>query len=155
MGWIVLGNGIPFRRGGGKQGQTYWATHLFGEDDLALKFDSRSGSQLVDSIGAETADILIKEFLSSDGSKSIQGDKTRAAEKLFDGSDYTIYFRLKQNAAVTTTTYEIVELGKQGNERGIEIRTYIDIVRIEIHDGTNQVISYPLYQIDNNILPLE
>lgn len=24
MGWIVLGNGIPFRMGGGKQWQTYW-----------------------------------------------------------------------------------------------------------------------------------
>lgn len=26
MGWIVLGNGIPFRMGGGNQGQTYWAS---------------------------------------------------------------------------------------------------------------------------------
>jgi len=41
----------------------YWATHLFNESDLALKFDSRSGNTLINSKSAETATIMVEEFI--------------------------------------------------------------------------------------------
>ena len=52
--------GIPFRRGGFNW-ETYWNTHLFNEDDLLARFQSRDGITLIDDYG-NNADILLPNF---------------------------------------------------------------------------------------------
>ena len=45
-------------KGGGNPWPSYWATHLFGEADINMRLDSRSGLTLVDSVGSADASIL-------------------------------------------------------------------------------------------------
>jgi len=125
-------------------------------DDLLLDFDSRSGNTLVDSVSAETATILTPEFKVVNSGAYIYGDKTRTAEKLFDGNDYTIYWRMKQVAAVEDALIGIVNLGRgTASARGISFRYYFQRVFVYIGDGTANHINYPIWIVDTSVLPLD
>lgn len=152
--------GLGIRTGLGGPGfhcTSYWTTHLYNESDLLLKFDSRSGNTLTDSISAETATILVEEF-KSDGTSYPFGDKTRIVEHIIDGNDHTIYFRIKQVAAVTTTTKWIAKLGggAVAGQRGIMFGSINGTLRFYICDGGGT--SYEeksTVNSDTTVLPLD
>lgn len=151
---IVVGNYIKWKNK--FSFLRYWATHLFNEADLALKFDSRSGNTLINSKSAETATIMVEEYL-GDNVVYINGDKTRTAEHLFDGNDHTIYCRMKCMSAVPVGSVKgILWLGGNGTagNRGIYIKSNYNNFRIGFADGTTLVEETAL-DINANILPLD
>lgn len=134
---LPYGLGIRTGLGGpGFQWSSYWTTHLYNEADLALKFDSRSGNILTDSVSGETATILVEE-LKSNGTKYAYGDKTRAVEHLFDGNDHTIYFRFIQHTDVPGTgTQSIVKLGGSSTaHRAIYVKFNNNTCRLDMMDA--------------------
>ena len=128
---------------------TQWAKHLFAQGDLLLNFNSRNGSNLVDSISAEMAIILTPCYINSGGSSRIVGLKTRSQEKWFDGNDYTLYFQFRQVGLVSTTTYPTIRLGggTAAGNRGITFEAASGIFRIYMADGAtrhyNTLVSDP------------
>lgn len=81
---MAIGNaiGTPFKSGA--SWSSYWTTHLFGEDDLALRVTKRSGSYLQNAASENIAEIHTSHILSS--------IKYRADGGLFDigETDFTI-----------------------------------------------------------------
>lgn len=57
MSWLNI-NGNWIGRHSGKSWSSYWAKHLFGEDDLNLRAGERSGLTITDSIGDKDISIL-------------------------------------------------------------------------------------------------
>ena len=50
---------IPFRGAGGINWSSYWATHIYNQDDLNFRFTNRSGLTLADTVGANNVSILV------------------------------------------------------------------------------------------------
>jgi len=135
---MEIGPGIGVA--GSRCGSFNWASHLYNEGDLALRFDSRSGSNLIDSISGETATILTPCFLKKT-SGIIWGNKTGDAEKCFDGNDYTYYAQFRQVEDVGGNY--IFSFGMDHlNGRGIRALNSTDRFRIYFGDGTQQESAY-------------
>jgi hypothetical protein len=82
------------QQGGGSQSwESYWATHLYNESDLLLNFNSRLGNELIDSVSAEKAKILVEGYKRY-GTAYLKGDKARSSELLLDGRSYTVYLKI-------------------------------------------------------------
>lgn len=158
--WVNINGNWIGRHSGQKSLSSYWATHLFGEDDLLQKFDSRSGSQLVDSVGAETADIMSIEYL-NDGSATWRGNKTRTAERTVDGGSYTVYFKFKQIKAFAdgyadSDYLAICGGGTLASQRGMRFPVSAGAIQPYLCDGgTGRVRPIIINDVNTNILPLE
>lgn len=72
----------------------YWTNRLFGQDDLSFWGKGRTGMVIPDTIGNDDINILTPTFKGV--ANYLEGDKTRAAEKILDGNSYTIYFQSNQ-----------------------------------------------------------
>lgn len=132
---------------------TYWETNLFDEVDLLLKFDSRSGSDLTDSVSAETATVLTPCYINSGGSSYILGATANTNERWFNGNNYTCYFQFRQVGEVTTTTYPIAKLGGGGvsGQRGMMFQVLSDNLRIYMADGTTRYYPVVVSGCDANL----
>lgn len=106
------------------------------KSDLLRNYDSRVSLQMVDSVNSASADIMLPSFLAG-GAKSLQGDKTRVAEKLYDGGTYTLFMRISQHTS-NTGTHRLMTLGGgvTSASRGIEMVITGDRIRIYTADGT-------------------
>lgn len=118
------GGGIPFK------------------SDLGINLDLRSGASFVDSVGGEVAGIMLPTF-NAGGVKSVFGDKTRVAEKIYDGGDYTMFMRILQHTS-NTATHRLMTLGGgvTSGTRGIEMVITSDRIRIYTADGTTGYSPY-------------
>jgi hypothetical protein len=125
--------------------------------DLLLKFDSRAGNVLTDSLTAETATILVEEF-KSNGTNSLNGNKTRVVEHFFDGNDHTVYARIKQHTAIPGSgTQSIMKLGGTATAllRGIFIKSNNGIFRYDMSDGATTYEKNQGINCNTSVLPLE
>ena len=151
---ICIANKIKFKTA--FNWATWWASHLYDEADLLLKFDSRSGNTLVDSISGETATILTPELLPTP-TEYLSGDKTRADELLWDGNDHTIYFRMKLMVDLGANAFyaTICELGSTGTTRGMRVSFYYKAFRCQMSDGPTDVTALISSPISDTVYALD
>lgn len=77
---IISPTAISPHRIGGKSWRAYWATHLFGEDDLKFRTTSRSGLTMPDDVGSDDANILLPYFY-----PKVNGEDTDYRHYIFTG----------------------------------------------------------------------
>ena len=131
-----------------------YGEYLVRSQSPLLRFDSRSGSELIDSVSGETATILTPCYLRT-GATRINGDKTRNEEKVLDGEDYTIYFQFRQVVEVDPALgRDIVSFGgaKSIGRRGIEIRALNNDFSIYVGDGTSMEYDVAVNDCNGNLL---
>lgn len=117
----------------------WWASYLYNESDLALKFDSRSGSNLVDSVSGETAEMLTSCFLQGAASSAYVGGNLGALERSLDGNSYTYHSKCRFLVDVPTSgTVYVLALGggTTAGSRGIAITSVNNRGRVFANDGT-------------------
>ncbi|MCK9282232.1 MAG: hypothetical protein M0P71_16575 [Melioribacteraceae bacterium] len=120
------------------------------QSDLLSNYNRRSGNWFYDDLNGDSAEILIPDFLSN-GTVTIQGNKTRISEHFWDGTDYTLYFRMKQVNAVTgSNTYEIFNTGTSG--RAINFRFQNQYLRLYYGDSVLTTQTIVLYSTLNGLL---
>jgi hypothetical protein len=119
---VVIEQGIPFA------------------EDLVFTELSRTGNELIDGDSVKQAEILTPFFLqSASATSSFNGDKTRLAEKIFDGNSYTFYFRFQQLVAANPSlnNQPLLVLGSNSSSRrGIRLYSYQNRLSMLCSDGT-------------------
>lgn len=133
--WLNI-NGNWIGRHSGKSWQTYWTTHLFGEDKLNFRTKSRNDLSLIDDFG-NNASILTPTFKSTTSSEYLIGDKTRISERLWDGNSWTIYMKFMPVSG-TGNLGSLIEQGNAGgNTRGLGCYCSNDVIYIYYGDGNS------------------
>lgn len=120
--------------------------------DLAMKLDSRDGSSLIDSVGSESATVLVPEFVDTDGTFYLIGDNTRSAEKILDGNDYTIYCRCKMLEDIDSQR-RFFSFGTTG--RYLTVYNYYNNIAVKVSDGTNSDTDFVVDDKDTSIVPAD
>lgn len=134
----------------------YWASHLYNESDLAVRYSSRDGFYLVDSLGGDSAEVLTETYK---GSSSVYcyGDITRSDELFFDGDDHTLYFKAKQlQASVVISGYDSILYQAGNTTRGIFIAE--DNHKLTVIAGTGvgqQFTTDVITYVNQYLLPCE
>lgn len=151
MPGLGLGLGLGLR-----QSSSYWTKRLYNESDLLVRFNSRSGLDLVDSLGGVSAEILTETYIGSSNNYCF-GDVTRADELFFDGDDHTLYFKAKQLFASTVRTgYDSMIYQAGSGTRGLAI--FQDGHKLTVLAGTGvgqQFTTDVITYVNQYLLPLD
>lgn len=119
--------------------------------DLASNYSIRSGSYFIDPIANDTAEILIPEFVGNNIAQ-LRGDNSRVAERLWDGNDYSLYFRMKQADSVNVTGFLINDIFNTGTTgRRLTLRLFYQHFAVYISDGTTDYTDF-IYSNSNGLL---
>ncbi|HLP86442.1 MAG TPA: polysaccharide deacetylase family protein [Candidatus Paceibacterota bacterium] len=133
------------------KGEAYWATHLLKQSDLSFWVKDRSGFVITDVIGGNNVNILTPAYRRG-VLGYVSGNKTRDCEQLFDGRDYTIYFKLKQNLNKTGNVF-MFEFGNYSSAGEIGFAYYVltQALNLGVSDGTHFQQSLILAGVDTNL----
>lgn len=126
------------------------------DDTLTLLAQGRSGLTMPDNLGSDDISILTPTFKLSAASSDYQltGDKTRSAEKLFDGNSYTIYFKMKQTENTSGVPF-MLNFGNDSSsaKKGIGMYGIAQNMYIMFSDGTNYQEAVQMTGVDANLIP--
>lgn len=146
---------------GNRAGSRSWTTRLYNEGDLQSRLDSRTGNVITSSVGDDSADVYVPEFINVDTERWV-GDKTRSVERFIDGGNYTLYFKFKQLADIDPDSAAADWLGRFGKthntaatERGISFVISYERIQPYISDGTTRIRPYLVSALNTNIKPLD
>ena len=132
----------------------WWATHLFGQDDLNLWAKDRSGLTMPDTIGTNDVTILTPTFKCTHPTVGNLTGSGGALERIFDGNSYTIYFKLKQVDDVVANI-KILDLGHQyvTNRRGLELRVVLSVLKLymSIGDGAQEYAAANMNGVNTDV----
>ena len=123
---------------GGSSGSRSWSPQiLLAGESVNFWAKGRNGLTMPDSVGGNDVIITTPTYqcLTNLGTFTY-GDKTRSQEHLFDGNNYTLYFKIKQLADISGTSW-ILQMGNySGVERGFALWASNQTIYNEFADGT-------------------
>lgn len=128
----------------------FWDGVLWGQCNLNLWTKTRSGLTLPDSRGGTAINILTPVYKAYGG--WYVASTGGSLERFFNGTDYTVYFKVKQIASYTGTAW-IAEWGNlTGLSRGVSLVSIWDDLYTTFADGTNKTQTIQLPSVNTNML---